>query len=278
MELPEREALAERAAELGVSGELLLYGDGCSVRRLELPSLEWTGDDRSGCGPQGVVSPDGSAVARCVGDEIELASTQGVLVETIAGCAPAWRPDGTLTFARDNQVVRHGGRVLIPRAQLERAARRHPTVPDIPVRVRALVDGIAWTSNTRAAVQLSIRTGTRIDRLGLSAIAFFENGYATPARPYLRATGGELGASPRGTYVTMTPDAILRRDGSQMSVPQHLREAHAFAWSDNERFLAVATPFAVTIVDVTSLARYDRIGSGLRSVTLPLRVTELAWR
>ncbi len=46
----------------------------------------------------------------------------------------------------------------------------------------------------------------------------------------------------------------------------------------DERFVAIATPFAVTIVDVSSLARYDRIGSGLRSVTLPLRVTELAWR
>jgi len=279
-ELEDRDALSAQAEALGVRGELLVYGDGCRVRRLELPSLEWTGDDASGCGPQGVVSPDGSAVARCAGDVTEvLAAVGGPVAYTVRGCIPAWRPDGTLTFARDNEVVRHGGNVLIPRAQLERAARRHPTVPDIPVRVRALVDGIAWISDTRAAVLLSIRIGGRLDRLGpLSAIAFFENGYATSARPYLGDTGGQLDVSPRGTFVTMTRDVILRRDGSQVSLPPHLREGHAFAWSDNERFLAIATPFAVTIVDVTSLARFDRIGSGLRSVTLPLSVTELAWR
>ena len=205
----------------------------------------------------------------------------------VPGCAPAWRKDGALTVAHEGEIVRFGdctGRTrcqvtLIPRAQLVRAARRHPTVPDIPVRVRALVDGVAWLSNTRAAVLLSIRIGSRLDQLGpLSAVAFFENGYATPARPYLRVTGGQLEASPRGTYVTMIPDVILRRDGSQVSLPPHLRDAHAFAWSDNERFLAIATPFGVTILDVSSLSRYDRIGSGLRSVTLPLDVTELTWR
>ena len=278
-EFPEREALAEQAAQLGIRGELLLYGDGCRVRRLQLPTLEWTGDDASGCSPQGVVSPDGSAVARCVGSMTEvLKAGGGPVAYTVRGCTPAWRPDGTLTIAQAGAVVRHGGRVLIPRAQLERAARRHPTSPALaPLRV--LVDGIAWLSNTRAAVLMSIRLTGRFAGMGpMSAIAFFENGRLEETQPYFRVTGGRLGASPRGTYVTQTPDVILRRDGSQVSLPQHLREGRAFAWSDDERFLAIATPLAVTIVDVTSLARYDRIGSGLRSVTLPLRVTELAWR
>jgi len=50
------------------------------------------------------------------------------------------------------------------------------------------------------------------------------------------------------------------------------------AWTENERFLAVATRFAITTLDVASLDRYDAIGSGLRSVTLPLRATDPAWR
>jgi hypothetical protein len=32
------------------------------------------------------------------------------------------------------------------------------------------------------------------------------------------------------------------------------------------------------VLDVASLERYDKTGAGLRSVTVPLRVTELAWR
>ena len=98
--------------------------------------------------------------------------------------------------------------------------------------------------------------------------------------PYFRLTGGRLAVSPRGSYVTQTPDVILRPDGSQLSLPQHLRGVRDFAWSPDERLLALATPFAVTVVDVVSLERYDRTGGGLRSVTLPLSqsAARLAWR
>jgi hypothetical protein len=286
-ELPEREALSEQAARLGIRGELLLYCDGCRAQVLRLPSLERAAQE-DGCAPRGVASPGGVLVARCLGDETEiLYASDGGLHSMVRGCAPAWKPNGTLTVVYEREVVGFRacrGRdacpvTLIPRVELERAARRHPTVPSIPVRLRVLVDGIAWLSDSGAAVLLSIRIGGRLDSLGaLSAIAFFENGVGAPARPYLRDTGGRLGVSPRGTYVTMTPDVILRGDGSQVSLPQHAREAHAFAWTKDERFLAVATRFGVTVLDVASLDRYDAVGSGLRSVTLPLTVTELTWR
>jgi len=170
---------------------------------------------------------------------------------------------------------------LIGRAQLERAARRHPKVPDRPARLRAIPDGIAWLSDTRAAVTISIRLGGRFEGLGpLGATAFFDRGKLEPVTPYFRLTGGRLTASPHGSYVTQTPDVILRPDGSQLSLPQYLRGTRDFAWSPDERLLALATPFAVTIVDVASLEGYDRTGGGLRSVTLPLSqsAARLAWR
>ena len=83
-----------------------------------------------------------------------------------------------------------------------------------------------------------------------------------PVVPYFRLTGGRLAVSPRGSYVTQTPDVILRPDGSQVSLPQHLRGARDFAWSPDERLLALAMPFAVEVVDVASLERYDRTGGG----------------
>lgn len=285
-ELLGREEPARQLRRLGAQGELLLYGDNCRVRLLELPSLEQVGDDRSGCGPRGAVSPDGSAVARCLGDETEVGEAGGAGVAySVRGCTPAWRPDGTLTVSSGRAVTRAcpvdmscRPVTLISRAELERAARRHPTSPArAPLRV--LVDNVVWLSNARAAVLMSIRLAGRFAGMGpMAGIAFFESGRMTQTQPYFRVTGGRLGSSPRGTYVTQTPDVILRGDGSQVGLPQHLRDIRAFAWSPDERFLALAGRFAVTVVDVASLERYDRDGSGLRSVTLPVSALDLEWR
>jgi hypothetical protein len=226
-------------------------------------------------------------VAHCSNDRIEVQPTDTRERQHLPGCAPAWRPDGTLTASFGDEVVTFRpcaapqpcAETLIGRSQLERAARRHPRVPDRPARLRALVDGIAWLSTKRAAVSMSIRLGGRFEGLGpLGAIAFFELGRLEAVPPYFRLTGGRLAASPRGSYVTQTPDVILRPDGTQLSLPQHLRGARDFAWSPDERLLALAMPFAVEVVDVASLERYDRTGGGLRSVTLPQSAARLTWR
>jgi hypothetical protein len=270
-----------------VRGELVLSGGRCRLERVELPSLERVGADGS-CVPLTPRSPDGRLAARCVGDRIEVLSAEdGGIRHVVPGCAPAWRPDGTLTAAQEGSVV--GFRscaerkpcpvTYVPRSELERAARRHPKVPDGPTRVRALVDGIAWLSSTRTAVGLSIRLGGRFEGVGpLGTIAFFEHGRLADSQPYFRITGGTMAVSPRGGYVTQTPDVILRRDGSQVNLPQHLRDVRAFAWSRDERFVALARTSAIEVVDVSSLERYDRIGGSLRSATLPVSADALSWR
>ena len=270
-----------------MKGRLAVRENECRVRVLPLPELERP-YETGRCVPRGAVSPDRRLVARCDGERVEVVTELGRPARTLPGCAPAWRPDGILTLGYERAVVHFVdpcgagpacARTLIGRSELERAARRHPKVPDPPMRVRALVDGITWLSTDRAAVLLSIRVGARLDSLGpLSAVAFFTDGRLEETPAYFRGTGGRLDASPRGTYVTMTPDVILRGDGSQVGLPQHLRDAVAYAWSRDERFLAVAGRFAVTIVDVSSLERYDRDGSGLRSVTLPVSALDLSWR
>lgn len=282
-----RDELAAALTELGARGELLLFGDGCSVSVLELPSLVL--DPKEDCSPRGSRSPDGELVAACRGNETEIFYTaDGSVYGGSPGCAPAWRPDGVLTVAYRREVVRFRlpcrrttfcPVTLIPRAELERAARRHPTVPDPPIHVRALVEDVAWLSNERAAVSLSIELGARYDRVGpLNALAFFRRGRLDATPPYYRETGGDLAASPRGTYVTETPDVILRADGSGVTLPPHLQDARDFAWSPDERFLAMATRFAIVVIAVESLERYDRTGGGLRSVTVPETALQLEWR
>jgi hypothetical protein len=171
------------------------------------------------------------------------------------------------------------GRLPIPRAELERAARRHPKVPDRIGPLRTLVDDIAWLSPRDAVAAISIRLGGRFESLGpLSTIAFFRDGELRPTQGYFRITGGRLDVSPRGSYVTQAPDVILRPDGSQVSLPPYLRDARDFGWSADERWLAVAGAYAITVVDVATLERYDATGDGLRSVTLPQAAARLAWR
>lgn len=264
----------------------MLYEEGCRVRTLALPSLEQRGDDLSGCAPRGAVSPDGATTARCSDEGVELFAGGG-FVRELPGCAPAWRPDGTLTVALEGAIVRFRAcgdgrdtctRTLIPRSELVRAARRHPTSPALaPLRV--LVDGVAWLSDRRAAVLMSIRLTRRFAGMPpLAGIAFFQDGRLLETQPYFRVTGGRLGASPRGTYVTQTPDVILRGDGSQVSLPRHLGDARDFAWSPDERFLVVTGRTAVTVVDVAGLERYDRSGAGLRTVSLPQAAVAAVWR
>jgi hypothetical protein len=282
----DRDADASAALRmLGARGELLLYGEHCGEERLVLPAL--THRRNNVCRPRGVDSPDGEIVARCVEGNVETRLLGTGELQLLPGCAPAWRPDGTLTAAYGDEIVsyrlcgqqRCAASKLIGRTQLERAARRHPSVPERPARLRALVDEVAWLSNTRAAVSISIRLGGRFEGLGpLGAIAFFDRGRVEQTPQYFRLTGGRLAASPRGSYVTQTPDLILRPDGSQLTLPQYLRDVHDFAWSPDERFVALATPFAIEVVDVGSLERYDRTGGGLRSVTLPQATAHLVWR
>lgn len=284
--IEDREELAAALRDMGASGELVLHDGGCGEIRLALPSLE-TATPELACPPIGARSPAGDLVARCVDGRIEVVSeTTGEVEWFDRGCVPAWTPDGALTAAYGGHVIRlrpcaSFPCIAIPVGELERAARLHPAVPDRTARVRALVDGVAWITDTRAAVAISIRVGAPVDLGGVGTIAFFEDGRLLPTptpQPQLRNIGLPLAASPRGTYVTQTADIILRADGSLLTLPDHLRDARALAWSPDERFLALATRFAVVILPVASLERFDRTGGGLRSVTILQPAADLSWR
>jgi hypothetical protein len=282
-EAADRNSVVKALAALGARGELVLHDGACGEATLSLPTLERR-ESRIACAPDGARSPDGGLVARCEAGGIDVFSTAtGELQRLSPGCAPSWRPDGELTAALGDEVVRFRGcptcaETLISEAELERAARRHPTSPArAPLRV--LVDGVAWLSRSRAAVLMSIRLVGGFGGMGpMAGIAFFEDGRLLETQTYFRVTGGRLAASPRGTYVTQTPDVILRRDGSQVSLPPHLGDARDLAFSPDERLLAIAGRHAITIVDVASLERYDATGGGLRSVTIPQPAARLAWR
>ncbi len=175
----------------------------------------------------------------------------------------------------DASSPRPDGASLISRDAIERAARRHLNAPDPPAELEVDVADVAWLSRTRAVLRLEVETGGRGGRQPL--VAFFESGRLVQTASFLHRVG-PLRMSPGGGYVALPPGIVLRRDGSQATLPPQLVHAHAVAWSPDGRWLALAQRAVVVLVDVESLERYDRTGGGFRSVTLQLFARDLAWR
>lgn len=180
--------------------------------------------------------------------------------------------------ALDHSSPRPDGASHVGRAELERAARRHPNVPD-DAGVDVSVEDLVWLGRTRAVARLDVVVRGRLRRLGPQPlVAFFESGRVVHTTSLFRTAGARLIASPRNRYVAFVPGIVLRRDGSEATLPPHLVHAHALAWSPDGRWLALALRAAVVFVDVESLERYDRTGGGIRTVTAPLFARDLLWR
>ena len=198
----------------------------------------------------------------------------------LPGCAPAWRPDGTLTAAYEDEVVSlppvRGADPV--RRDVDRpgtARARCPAPPERPRPAGAPAsargrDCLAFRHARRgeyldpARRPLRGARPARRDRL-LRRAAGSSRAVRTSGSP-----GGRLAASPRGSYVTQTPDVILRPDGSRVNLPQHLRGC--------QRLRLVARRAAARVRDaVRRRGRRRRAassatteqGGGLRSVTLP---------
>ena len=169
-------------------------------------------------------------------------------------------------------------RLPAPRAELERAGRRHLNAPFLTRRLRVLVDDVEWLAGERAAVLLSLRIAGRPDLGGNQLIAFFQGGRLTAQASFFRGDLRRLTASPGGAYVAALPGFVLRANGSAASLPQALVQARALAWSPDGLWLALAQRGSVVLVSVASLEQHDRDGSSLRTIDLPLEARELDWR
>ncbi|HEV8686677.1 MAG TPA: hypothetical protein VGQ84_05335 [Gaiellaceae bacterium] len=197
-------------------------------------------------------------VASCVGNGVQIDSARGPTLGLIGGCAPAWGPQGELTFVRQGNVVAfplHGrARVVLPRDWLRRALGLGPEAEAVSA---------AWTGPRGLAVV--VRAGAADDVVAL----FAGTRLVASARP-----GGRLGrVTSRGDGGALL---VERADhGAVVLLDSRLRllatrNARAAAWSPDGRRLAVATGDRVLVVDASSG----------RSVAPPLELdaVALAWR
>jgi hypothetical protein len=213
-------------------------------------------------------------------------------VGTIAGCTPAWKPDGTLTVIRDGEVwgtpcpgpeayARTAcWRMLLSTTELARAAHAVPFVPTGPRYLRSVTAiQVAWFSDTRAAVLVRVRLRGRLRPLGpISVLAIFEGTRLVNAVQYAGAF--DLRMSPRraflGVIETGRQIAILDGRGRQVLGPGDLPSpsVHALAFSPDGEWVAVATRWSVYLLPSADIAadRQPRI------IHLQLAAQDLAWR
>jgi hypothetical protein len=246
-----------------VRGMFLFPGPGCDPVAVRLPRALAEHPPRlADCGGF-VWSADGTLAARCHGEVTNVYGPQMETLGRLAGCAPAWRPDGVLSVIRDGDLVtarRHGRpQVFLSRDALADELKRE-------VGSGYQLSEVAWIDpQTFAAIvrgprrwQQALVVGSR-DRLELivpergqriSSITVSPLGKLAFARNQL---GREF--------------VMLDRSGRELALPR-IANVRALAWSPDERWVALATR------TTTSVAR-----TGSREVVLriPLGGESLAW-
>jgi hypothetical protein len=272
-----RDALAARLREDSVSGVLYFVDAACELHALRLPSLATAPAPRGG-GCRALVSPatappgwslwprDTPLAASC--DEnrrVIVSATAGPSLPMIGGCAPAWRPDGSMTYIRRGAIVQfpRTGRAQVLRSQSQLAGA-FEGLPALRGVFAWRTTRVAWLGPARFAVVAS--NGSR------TVLAVFSGRRIVGVNARVPSRVTELRGSPRGSYVVLgTASGVRVYDARRRDIPRLRRfdmlasVARSVAWSNDERWLAVAREQNVLLVGPRG------------SVILPFRALDLAW-
>jgi hypothetical protein len=256
----------------------------CVLRVIRLPSLVVEQNfEVTDC--QFAVAPDGAVAtgSDCRGTGA-LATFDGAVVDLFEGCAPAWKPDGELTFVRDGEVmtvprsctrsIDACARITLARADIRGALAELDRDPS----VRESVHKIAWLDDTRVGAVVRRAVGSGDDRRSLDLVVVFEgreflgplefgNRRLTdltvnrPARRFF-ATGdliqGVFELDDRGRYV------------ETLTLPQGIPEVSSVAFSPDGTWGAAAGRRTVVVFQAG-----DPPG---RAFQLPFEAEAVAWR
>jgi hypothetical protein len=263
-----RDRLAAELHALGARGVLYLTDASCRRTLLRLPSLEWT--------PQGLpgpVCPDRAVVDERFG--LEASQVGADIIEVRAedwslrfqGTAPAFRPEGRLTFIRAGRLFEWTVRcppaaervVFRGFRELVRCPRLVPGAPDDLQEVVWLDDRdfAAVTGREYAPTLVVVRNGR--------------------VRSVFQALGGRMGAlesSPGGRFVAVRIDGDLAVFDTRRRRPVPLPPGAdgpllALAWSEDDRFAVVASQRALHVYSPSK---------PFQGVTIPVAAVDVDWR
>jgi len=261
------EALAG-VASLGATGRLLVTlpdSGGCVLSALELPSLEWAEDPpglpntcRFAVDEDGAVLDEGTVpepgggrrTAICTHGAELTTVTENEISYTFRGCAPAWTPDGRLTFIRNGALFLRGSGPLQQRLLSRQTLSGLFGRPSALEEVAWLDDELFWAvvrSGRRATVALL--STDRLLSTPLFAARMIEGLRAGGTMVAARTERGVIFVDASGTPVFTVP------------------EGQAVAWEPGGQLAAVARPNEVLIVSP----------SRRRVATLPLGARDLEW-
>ena len=296
-----RAALAARLDEAGVFGQLAFTDERCRLWRLTLPTLLWRSAEgaRAPCRfslpPQGEpvleerwqVHPAGGA-ARCSRGLVEVRAVPPAAEfrYRVEGCAPAWKPDATLTYLRNGAlweltrpcgegarpVAVDGdevcGRVALSRRELRRAFHGHPWGRFYAGFISGFgLRDILWLTDTRF-----VAIAGDPERL----LVVFERTRLVRVFPLYGTRLSLLATSPRRTYFAARVEQgrepsirVFDRNARDVPLPRDLLIHRAIAWSADERSTALATRASIYLFPTGALDG--------PSIRLPLAARDLAW-
>jgi hypothetical protein len=229
-------------------------------------------------------SPQGGMYAREDDNMIELGSSASHQALHFPGSAPAFKPDGTFTYVRENEVVEwttscpRGSRLFTLPGDNATARCRRVVLSTGDLR-RARIGGegsgplipkdLAWLSDTRLVTVVG-DAGISGHREHLSVI---DGGRVVGATISEFGEGMRVEASPHGNFFTAwygdSLVTIRDRNGDLVTFPT-IPRVRALTWSPDERWTAVATEHSVFVFRTnTSEASVRR---------LPIMAYDLAWR
>jgi hypothetical protein len=278
--------VAETLRREDVRGWFLYSDETCGLHSLSLPNLEdevvhqEDGSEYRQCqfsvgagrilASDEVASPDGQLVARCRGGQVEVlvAAAQRRLSRE-RGCAPAWRPDGTLTYTRAGAVYA-GHETVLSAPDLREIARRHPILAgfDPRARVRVRVLDMTWLDDERLIAAIEIKP-QYVEFLYESilydgeAVIGVTGNFGRLARGWFAGSSGVFAAAENGT--------IMMRSGDSVDPPQGLPEGRAVAFSPDDQWLAYLTARSVYLIGTPMNIEPGRV------IQIPLAAQDLAW-
>ncbi len=271
----------------GEPAGVLYYTDGdCRLKAVELPGSR-PADAPNWDECRFVLSPDGRRVSGAgsawdphsdplrgrlfQSDATTITiSTNGGPEDGFKGNAPAWKPDGTLTYTEGSSIREWPTRrVIISQGDLAEAVRASPEVPDaghvLPVTVRE----VAWLDNRHAVVLLEGVIGSDGPQ---TIMAFFEGRRLTAMSVGAGEALSDLRVSPFGNFVGVRSGdgfLLLNARGDVLPAPG-VAGYRAITWSPDEQWAAVA--------GVKGIMIFRPGESGSPELRLGFDAHDLAWR
>jgi hypothetical protein len=241
---PEAERKAERPIPDELNGVLVAARADCSARGVSLPESREQPLRRPVDCDGAVWSSDHTLNASCSREFTTVASLDSGQLLRLRGCSPSWRPDGAVSVVHDGDLViaRRRGRPFVFLSRAELAADLTGEVPG--GRAYELQE-VAWHGTDAFA---GIVAGPKPSQ---RAVVYYAPDGVTSVIPERGQRISGVRVSPLGNIAFARSQAgreyvMVDPAGNEIPLPR-IRNARAIAWSDDERWVALATRTATFI-------------------------------